>query len=110
MRFTDGAVGHKSTQKVTKVFSQDSCELQHDREDEISEQLVDVGGGADDGEDDEGREEEEIDSDYGYKEVDEEAELQDEEEADSDGGDLGPEDGEENWEDDVLELEGYAAL
>jgi hypothetical protein len=34
MRFTDGAVGHKSTREVTKTFSQDSYELVDDREDE----------------------------------------------------------------------------
>jgi hypothetical protein len=43
MRFTDGAVGHKSTRKVTKVFSQGSYELGHDREDE----MVNADGGAD---------------------------------------------------------------
>jgi hypothetical protein len=94
-----------SPRKVTKVFSQGSYKLGHDREDK----MVNADGGAD-GEDDEEREEEEID--YGYGVIDEEAELEDKEEVDSDGqgGDLGPEDGEENWEDDVLELEGYAAL
>lgn len=52
------------------------------------------------------KEEEEIN--YGYKTIDKEA---DEGEINSDeSSDLGPEDDEENWKDDVLALEGYAAL
>ena len=35
MQFTNGAVDHKSTQKVTKVFSHDSYELRHDYEDKM---------------------------------------------------------------------------
>ncbi|KAN0118275.1 hypothetical protein V8E52_005251 [Russula decolorans] len=38
MRFTDGAVGHKSTQDATKTFSQDSYESEDDHECEMGAQ------------------------------------------------------------------------
>jgi hypothetical protein len=57
-------------------------------------------------------EEEEIE--YGYRMVDEEEDWEDEPEdevdTDGEGGNLGPEDGDKGWEDDVFELEGYAPL
>ena len=119
MRFIDGAVGYKFTQKVTKVFLQDSYELGHDCEDKISarpqaqagdpdaeardsdagfnEQPVNdrdkLNGGAND-KDDEEREEE---IEYRYRVADEEAELEDKDEVDTgDQGNLGPKDGEKN--------------
>jgi hypothetical protein len=132
MRFTGGAVGHKSTQDATKTFSQDSHELGDDRECEIGVQdvqeemssdpdvetedfgAVEIGdrGGLGIIDEEDAEREEEIE--YGYGMVDDEVECEDDPEddadADSEGIDLGPEDGEECWEDDVLELEGYAAL
>jgi hypothetical protein len=135
MRFTAGAVGHKSTQGATRTFSQDSYELGDDREDEtgikqnvpgdptvqteLGDHGVEVAAGDftlnDDNEleDVVADEEGEAEIEYGYRMLDEEDwedEPEDEIDTDGEGGDLGPEDGEEGWEDDVFELEGYAAL
>lgn len=133
MRFTGGAVGHKSTQDVTKIFSQDSYEPRDDRECEMGAHEErsgdsDVETGDFDAVEIENRDEldvidEEEDPDreeeieYGYRMVDDEVECEDEPEGEGDADDddegivdLGPEDGEECWEDSVLELEGYAAL
>jgi len=131
MRFTGGAVGHKSTQDVTKTFSQDSHELGDDRECGIDVQgeisgdpdvesegfdAIKIGDqgklGVIDSDEEDTEIQEEIE--YGYRMVDDEVECEDEPEdegdADGEGIDLGPEDGEECWEDDVLDLEGYATL
>jgi hypothetical protein len=131
MRFTGGAVGHKSTRDVTTTFSQDSRELGDDREceigiqDEMSDdsdvktkgfEAIKIGNqdklGVIDSDEEDAEIEEEIE--YGYRMVDDEVECEDgpedEGDADSEGIDLGPEDGEEDWEDDVLDLEGYAVL
>jgi len=117
MRFTGGAVGHKSTQDATKTFSQDAHELGDDRECEIGVQ-GEISGDPDvetedfDVIDEEDTVGEEIE--YGYRTVNDGVECEDDPEdegdTDSEGIDLGPEDGEECWEDNVLDLEGYAAL
>lgn len=116
MQFTGGAVGHKSTQGVTRVFSQDSHELGGDRDCEMGAQQerssdLDVETRdrdelSIDDEEEDAEGEEEIE--YGYRE-DEDGGEGDADNSDE-GIDLGPEDGEECWEDGVLDLEGYAAL
>jgi hypothetical protein len=128
MRFTGGAIGHKSTQGAMKMFSQESYELgdNHECETGVQEEGSgdpDVEAGDFDavGDQDElgvidkeegAESEEEIE--YGYRMVDDEFEGEDEPKDDSDDGDecidLGPEDGEECWEDSMLDLEGYAEL
>jgi hypothetical protein len=140
MRFTDGAVGHKSAQDAMKTFSQDSYESKDDHECEMGAQeegsgdpdvetgdldAIEIGDRLGDelsiddedelgviDEKEAGREEE---IEYGYRMVDDEAECEDEPEDESDASDedivdLGPEDGEECWEDTLLDLEGYAVL
>lgn len=129
MRFTGGAVGHKSTQDATKAFSPDElgddheCEMgaQEERFSDPDDETGDCGAveiGDRDGDiidegDDDAEIEEEIE--YGYRMANNDVESEDEPEDEGDEAidgdiDLGPEDGEECWEEGVLELEEYAAL
>jgi hypothetical protein len=125
MRFCGGGVGHKSYNNTTKKPPGNAC-----AEAEMGGDVGDVGegvhrgggevngdkgtdadgSGADDsdkeleGEDPESGEE----RDYGYAgEEEEESEEGEGDSDDADGDGLGPEDGEDDWDDD---LEGFAAL
>jgi hypothetical protein len=126
MRFTSGGIGHKSTQ--TNAMPIPDAEVDGIDVDSFADEgLMDSDEGAHGGEetnapdagsdgcddiegvDDVEVEEVEFDeeNDYGYADEEEDDEGDDETE---DATGLGPEDGEEGWEDDILDLEGYAAL
>jgi hypothetical protein len=92
MRFRGGGIGHKSTQERTRVFEQQS----HILPPELDEALA-----VDDGVDSEDSEEE-------SEEENEAEELSDDEARGDEMG--GGEDGEEPWDEDVVEVEGYAQL
>jgi hypothetical protein len=100
MRFRGGGIGHKSTQEQTRVFAEQSHVLRREDDDELS--VVD--GGDSEEEIEEGSEVEE--------DTDEVIEVEDEELSGGEGGNEmgGGEDGEEPWDEDEFEAEGYAQL
>jgi hypothetical protein len=101
MRFRGGGIGHKATQERTQAFSCKSTDIMRDLDRADWENV-----GSDAGEDSE----EEGDND---DEVDEEEDNVDEpleEDDDLDELELGGEDGEEPWEMDEVEAEGYGQL
>jgi hypothetical protein len=103
MRFSSGRIGHISSTQTT--IDDDGS----DDEGDIIE-LEEVGCDGPNEDEDLGLDEVETDEeiDYGYVDKDE---GEEEAEGDDENGDgLGPEDGEEGWEEDILELEGYAEL
>jgi hypothetical protein len=101
MRFMGGGVGHKATNDFTQVFAREAQNLSADPVDNDSlgdgNQEKDLEGA--------GNAEEE---DYGYVVTDSEEEegAEDEEEEE----DLGGEDGEEPWEMDDIQAEGFDNL
>ena len=93
MRFRGGGIGHKSTQERTQVFAQQSHILPWEDEEALVVDSVDS--------------EQETESEESNDEMeDEECQLE-EVLADEMGG---GEDGEEPWDEDELEAEGYAQL
>lgn len=122
MRFDGGGIGHKSTFTAAPPLVGPDGDAEADG---IGSGMGNPGGGEEDGGtagglhlEDDAELPEEVDSgeeaDYGYagesEEEDEDGEDDEMDGCDLDGGGLGPEDGEEAFEDDVLELEGYAPL
>ena len=106
MRFSSGRIRHKSSIQTT-VIDGDSID---DEGDAVGLDEIGYGPNEDEGlgvrPDDEVESDEEID--YGYVDADEDEERDEGDDENEDG--LGPEDGEEAWEENILGLEGYAEL
>lgn len=99
MRFRGGGIGHKSTQEWTRVFEHQSNVLP--QEDVEAAALVV----------DEVDSEEEAESEEGEEENDDEEPELSGDEAGPGGDEMGGgEDGEEPWDEDEVEAEGYAIL
>jgi hypothetical protein len=128
MRYIGGGIGHKSTWNIRTEHTQQQCDSESDCESdgqEIDEQnrvCVPESGEGDlddleeedhdsDGGDNEGGSEGEA-YDYGYVPEDYDEDDSDVADNDGEGGNsddsLGPEDGEQNWEDDEWGVDGYA--
>ncbi|THH07280.1 hypothetical protein EW146_g9368 [Bondarzewia mesenterica] len=111
MRFRGGGVGHRSTKDASDNMLADSHQVPVEEE---LEEGFERGGNTDGTQDEDladDWQDEEID--YGYvldEEVEEEVVMADEGHINEGMNDLGPEDGEDNWGDDILDLEGFGAL
>lgn len=108
MRFRGGGIGHKAMwDALAKISKEFHGLFEEDGEDPMTggsgldQDHGDNAGDSDDDGDDEGE-------DSQAENSDDETDDEDGDE-DVDGADLGPEDGEEAWED-VLDAEGYAPL
>jgi hypothetical protein len=122
MRFSGGGVGHKSTRtKAVPVPDDlendtDVDEDWIDREERAGEDsemdAADAGSDELDGDDYGELEDVGIDEeiDYGYADSEEDGEGDEGNDEIGDFSGLGPEDGEERWEVDILDVEGYAEL
>ena len=106
MRFLSGRIGHKLLIQTT-VIDGDSMD---DKGKAVGLDEIGYGPNEDEGlrvrPDDKVESDEDID--YSYVDVDEDKERDEGDDENEDG--LGPEDGEEAWEEDILELKGYAEL
>lgn len=114
MRFRGGGVGHKAT------WTQSANRLPPGHPDDVAENLEEFIDGHDgdsesvpmetDSESDDHQSEEE---DYGYGPAgldDVDSEEEEDNEGVEDDGNLGPEDGEEGWDDDDVDATGFAEL